>query len=169
MTSFFQFAYKPICFNTRTKHKKDIESFGKKTKKFISAIVDANNTLSSSNLNQQSITLFGYAVQAGQQISQLANEMPKSGGIWQKIVGEKDLADFGEKIKTYGEALVDFSNKISGISGNNKRGGKTQGLSGRDLNKKNMKEKQFRIFYESELLFSVIQKISSGIFLSVIM
>lgn len=42
--------------------------------------------------------------------------LPSSGGIWQKLVGEKDLGSFGENIELLGKGLKAYANQIVGIS-----------------------------------------------------
>ena len=54
------------------------------------------------------------AANAGAMLAQLASTFNRSGGLIQKIFGEKDdLKGFGEKLQTFGSAIVTFSSTVS--------------------------------------------------------
>lgn len=54
--------------------------------------------------------------QAGMKMEELQSILPKSGGWWQNIAGEQDIGDFGSKIKTFSDAIVDFSTSVAGLN-----------------------------------------------------
>lgn len=49
-------------------------------------------------------------------LAELANKLPKSGGIAQWFAGEKDLSDFGKKLASFGEQMKKYSNSLSGVN-----------------------------------------------------
>lgn len=54
------------------------------------------------------------AASAGKALAELENSLPRKDGKLQSWLGEKDLETFGERIKSFGEAIVDFSITVSG-------------------------------------------------------
>ena len=54
------------------------------------------------------------AANAGQLLSELANSLPNSGGIKSWFAGDNNIATFGDDLVAFGEAIVDFSNTVSG-------------------------------------------------------
>ncbi len=59
------------------------------------------------------------AAAAGKVLTEMAKTIPNSGGWLGKFVGDNDLDDFSAMIVVYGEAMVAFSESISGISMDN--------------------------------------------------
>lgn len=60
-------------------------------------------------------TAIDAALKAGDLIKAFEESMGRSGGLWQSIIGEKDLGDFGYRIRTFGnsiKALVDTMSEI---------------------------------------------------------
>lgn len=53
-------------------------------------------------------------VEVGEMLRDLAETLPKSGGLVQAIFGSQDLGEFGTQLRKYGEALVDYAN--SGVA-----------------------------------------------------
>ena len=49
------------------------------------------------------------AANAGKLISNLANNLPRQGGFLQAILGEQNIATFGEQMVGFGESVADFS------------------------------------------------------------
>lgn len=45
----------------------------------------------------------------------LGTDIPKSGGLWQSLFGEKNYGTFGENLKTLGEAMAAYGQSIEGI------------------------------------------------------
>lgn len=96
--------------------KKDLSGFGEACKAFTSVMIDVGKAV---NADDFSIDLAAIETikQAGLQFNQLQNAIPKSGGWWQAIAGEKDIADFGNKIKAFGSAMSSYSTSVSGFNG----------------------------------------------------
>lgn len=55
---------------------------------------------------------------AAQSLAELANNLPKSGGLAQWFTGESDFATFGTQLVSFGQAMVDYSQTVTGIDGN---------------------------------------------------
>lgn len=89
-----------------------LETFGEDLKKFGTAIVDFSNTITSNGgIDSEAVES---AANAGLLLSELANSLPKEGGVWQDWFGTTiNLDDFGEDLKAFGEAIVGFSNTVS--------------------------------------------------------
>lgn len=88
----------------------DLELFGTQLKAFGEAIVSFSQTVSG-NVDQASVES---AASAGMTIAELANNIPKQGGFLQDFFGEQDIGEFGEQLKAFGEAIVNFSQTVSG-------------------------------------------------------
>lgn len=90
---------------------KDMASFGVKLVAFGTAIKTFSTTLTTGEpINEAAVKS---AANAGKQMTDLANSMPKSGGIWQSIAGEQDLGVFGAKIVAYAYAIKAFASEIN--------------------------------------------------------
>ena len=93
---------------------KDLISFGNKIVAFGSAIKSFSLTLTTGGpIDEAAVTA---AANAGKQMAEMANSMPKEGGLWQKVAGSKDIAKFGEKIVAYSESVGKFSDKIKNLT-----------------------------------------------------
>ena len=55
---------------------------------------------------------------AAQSLAELANNLPKSGGLAQWFTGESDFATFGSQLVSFGQSMVDYSQTVAGIDGN---------------------------------------------------
>ena len=55
------------------------------------------------------------SVAAGKALSELAKTLPNSGGLAGMLAGNNDIGDFGERLKTYGKAIKDYGDTVSGI------------------------------------------------------
>ena len=49
-------------------------------------------------------------------LAELANKLPKSGGIAQWFSGDQDISDFGKKLVKFGEQMKKYSDSLSGIN-----------------------------------------------------
>ena len=57
------------------------------------------------------------SIPAAEALNELALKLPASGGLAQSIFGsEGDLSSFGNQLTTFGQALVDYGNKVSELS-----------------------------------------------------
>lgn len=91
---------------------KNLSTFGSNIKDFGNAMVEFSNTVSSNGaINDAAIT---NAKNIGDLMVQLNKAVPEQGGFMDWITGSTDLDDFGDNIVKFGEALVEFSNKVSG-------------------------------------------------------
>lgn len=93
---------------------KDLATFGDQLEDFGKSIVKFSNSVSNEGkgINIEAIEA---AKNAGLLMSALAQDIPRCGSTVVKwFAGEKDLGDFGDRLKTFGEGLVDFSSSIEG-------------------------------------------------------
>lgn len=95
----------------------------------VSEFPDAVATIAA-GLNSYSATLKGFssgsnaasesdlrlATLVAQNLSELMNSLPETGGLLQKIIGFKDLEGFSGGIKSVGDALKEYSGTIKGFS-----------------------------------------------------
>lgn len=95
----------------------DISLFGLKVVAFVAAIIATSNALSNVTIDPKA---FENAATAGEKMLELQEVLPKTGGLWQKVAGTKDIADYGTKIATFGESIATFATKLAGIESFNK-------------------------------------------------
>lgn len=60
------------------------------------------------------------AADAAQALVDVANTLPKEDGVWQSLIGEKSLGNFGDELESFGTSLHGYSNSITtgtGING----------------------------------------------------
>lgn len=55
------------------------------------------------------------SVTAAASLSDLAANLPDSGGFIAEFMGDNNIADFGADLKSFGEAMVGYSNSVTGI------------------------------------------------------
>lgn len=86
----------------------DLAKFGKACAAFVGCLIDINAAVSKEGfaVNLQAMEDLK---KAGLKMNELQDALPKSGGWWQSIAGEKDIGDFGKKIDAFGDALATFS------------------------------------------------------------
>ena len=87
----------------------DLSVFGDQLKKFGEAIVDFSQEVSG-NIDEESVKA---ATNAGTLLAELNNKLPRQGGALQEFLGSQDLSVFGDQLKKFGEAIVDFSAAVS--------------------------------------------------------
>lgn len=78
---------------------KSIESLGE-------GLANFSNSIGGNKVNSSEIQNTANAIKI---LIDLSNEMPKTGGIWQKLVGGINIGSFGDSLKTLGEGIADFS------------------------------------------------------------
>lgn len=88
----------------------DIEKFGEQLVSFGGALVDYANVVE--NLKTKPIS---NSIKPANDLIEIAKSMPATGGIWQDIVGQTDMKDFGEKLKSFGKSLTDYGNNVNGL------------------------------------------------------
>ena len=77
-------------------------------------LVTFSKKLTEGNFNATTVNA---AASAMQMMVEVANSLPKEGGLWQNIVGSTmDMTTFGEKLPALGESIVKFSESVSGMS-----------------------------------------------------
>ena len=92
---------------------KDMADFGKQLSAFGEGIVEFSNTLvENGGIDEGAITA---ASNAGKIMAELQGAISGEGdSVLNWIMGEKNLGSFGEQLKAYGNALVEFSDTVSG-------------------------------------------------------
>lgn len=88
----------------------DIDEFARQIVPFGRAISEFSMTVTG-KINQEAIQA---AVNAGLILAELALSIPKINGLSQALSGTSDLDIFGSQLKSFGQAMVDFSNSVSG-------------------------------------------------------
>jgi hypothetical protein len=61
-------------------------------------------------------TVVTASANAASSLTELVNNLPKSGGVAQWFTGDQDIADFGKKLVKFGEQMKAYSESISGIN-----------------------------------------------------
>lgn len=91
-----------------------LNTFGDAVSHFAACMVEVNEAL---NVEGFSVNLDGMEQlkQAGDKMIEMQDSLPKTGGWWQKIAGEDDIGDFGNKIKAFATAISDFSEQSKGL------------------------------------------------------
>lgn len=94
---------------------KNMSGFGEGIKAFGKAMSDFSSSVSGDNaINEDSVAA---AKRAGELMTQLANDVPTSGGLIDFFTGGNDIGGFGASLKKFGTSLSDFSGSASGIDG----------------------------------------------------
>ena len=88
----------------------DLEVFGEQLEDFAGSLVDFSDELAEGNFSSETVTA---AANAGQSLADLANNIPKQGGVLKDFLGSQDLGIFGSQLLNLAQGLVDFSNKLS--------------------------------------------------------
>lgn len=94
---------------------KNMSGFGEGIKAFGKAMSEFSDAVSGDNaINEDAVAA---AKKAGELMTQLANDVPTSGGLISWFTGNNDIGGFGESLKKFGTSLSDFSGSASGIDG----------------------------------------------------
>lgn len=94
---------------------KNMSGFGEGIKAFGKAMSDFSSSVSGDNaINEDAVAA---AKRAGELMTQLANDVPTSGGLIDFFTGGNNIGGFGESLKKFGTSLSDFSGSASGIDG----------------------------------------------------
>lgn len=89
----------------------DLATFGAKLSVFGSCIVAFSDKVKG-NIDPEAVEA---AANAGKVMAELANNLPNDSSWMGTVFGEQDdLASFGEKLVSFGTAIVDFSEKVKG-------------------------------------------------------
>ena len=89
---------------------KDLDKFGEQIESFGTAIVNFSDKVAG-NIDKNAIDA---AKSAGEIMIALQKKIPETGGLIDMICGYSDLATFGRNIKSFGQAMVDFSGAVEG-------------------------------------------------------
>lgn len=91
---------------------KDMSAFSDGITAFGDAIVAFSNTIvQNGGVDKDAVD---NAAKCGEIMAALNDKIPAQGGVWQCFIGEKNLSTFGDNLKDFGGALVEFSNIVSG-------------------------------------------------------
>lgn len=94
---------------------KNMSGFGEGIKAFGKAMSDFSSSVSGDNaINEDAVAA---AKRAGELMTQLANDVPTSGGLIDFFTGGNDIGGFGASLKKFGTSLSEFSSSASGIDG----------------------------------------------------
>ena len=72
--------------------------------------------ISVSTLSEDNYKKISIATDAGTELSDLNNSIPKTGGWAQTVLGAQDMTTFGNGIVAFGECLVAYADTVSGLS-----------------------------------------------------
>ena len=87
-----------------------LTEFGKELVPFGEAMVAFSNVVSG-NIDNEAVTA---AANAGKIMAEMAATIPNSGGVIGFFTGENDMSTFTDQLVPFGEAMVNFSNVVSG-------------------------------------------------------
>ena len=90
---------------------KDMAEFGRQLVEFGYAITNFSETVSKGNIDETAIQA---AANAGSLMANMQSNIVPSKGVISLFTGDQDMEDFGAQIVAFGEAIVDFSEKVSG-------------------------------------------------------
>ena len=88
----------------------DMDKFAKRLIPFGEAMTKFSKTVSG-NIDESAVTA---AANAGRTMAEMAETLPDSGGLIEFFTGGNDMDKFAEKLIPFGEAMVSFSNTVSG-------------------------------------------------------
>ena len=89
----------------------DMVTFGSQLSYFGQAISNFSNQVS----GQIDAGAVEAAANAGTMMSNMANTLPNSGGIWSLFAGDNDMFTFGTQLVFFGKAIKNFSNEVTGL------------------------------------------------------
>ena len=93
----------------------DISKFGKQLQSYGIALM--GYSLSVKTLTEDAVKKINTSANVTKELVKMANEVPKTGGLIQYLLGTNDLSDFGKKLKSYGESLVTYYKSIKDLDG----------------------------------------------------
>lgn len=79
----------------------------------IVSFVDSVTKNGTSTFDEGTVATVTCAGKAITQLAEAASNIPASGGIWQKLVGEKDLGDFSNDFPKVGKGIIGFVNALT--------------------------------------------------------
>lgn len=87
-----------------------METFSAQLSQFADAIVAFSNKVKG-KLDEESLMA---AANAGKMLAEMQSMIAGTGGVFQFFTGEKDIGAFGAQMLAFGDAIVQFSRKVSG-------------------------------------------------------
>lgn len=87
-----------------------LEAFSKNAITFVKTMSSISMILTVFPINDEAISK---VAKCGTLFSKLANSLPKSGGLLQNIIGEEDLAGFGDKVKSFVKEMLKVNEAVS--------------------------------------------------------
>ena len=91
----------------------DMEDFGQKLPALASGISGFAKTLSDNGFTDSTAQVIDTACKCLKSLVEVSNSIPSSGGVWQKIVGEKDLSSFAQNFPKLGTGVAQFAKALS--------------------------------------------------------
>lgn len=91
--------------------KKSISEFAEQLVPFGKAMVDFSDAVE--GLNASNVRA---AAKAGEALAEMAKSLPSTGGIFQKIFGEKDMTNFGKSLVAFGIAMVMYADTVADLN-----------------------------------------------------
>lgn len=88
----------------------DMATFGEQLVTFGTAMKDFSTEVT--GIDEGAITA---AATAGAKLSEMANNLPESGGLWSVFAADNDMSTFAKEIKKFGEGMSDFSEEVSDV------------------------------------------------------
>lgn len=90
----------------------DMDKFGQQL-----CVFGANLAQYSKNVKDVDPTVVEKSVAAGQALSELATNLPNTGGVISWFAGDNDMGKFGNQLVRFGQSLADYSNIVGGEDG----------------------------------------------------
>lgn len=94
--------------------KTDFVSFGKQLEEFAPYVVSYSKTIQEGGLDSGSIEK---SAAAGKILAEFAKAVPKQDGLWQKLTGTTNLAQFGAQLQAFAPYLVNYAKMTKDITG----------------------------------------------------
>ena len=90
--------------------KSDLTTFSKQLKPFGNAMKEYSKSIS--GIDDKAVTA---SATAAKSLSELAKNLPKTGGLAELFTGSNDLSKFSKQLKPFGEGMKEYANAVSGI------------------------------------------------------
>lgn len=89
--------------NSLSEFGKELATFGPHLKQFADSVTGLDSAAVESAANSAKI------------MSEMASNLPNSGGLAALILGDNKLSDFGKELKTFGPLIADYSESVKGV------------------------------------------------------
>ena len=91
---------------------KDLATFGASIVAFADCLVKYSNKVSETTFNTEAITASAKAAEA---LADLNGKLPSQNGLYQAVMGEKNLGEFGTQLISFASGVVSYANAASQI------------------------------------------------------